>query len=273
MKLYFFKGRGGPSAVFNNHAKEIKYPYGLFPPGSSFSLVPLPKGHINRNFIINYNGRKYRPKAPQMIRQSNIPQVFKNMKARPYGSLYQFELEPVSNNTRVSGPTPKSFNNNWNKRNTNKAASNRVDEILHLAFQKYKASLPLRNENLNNVRNFYNTRWTKHVMNKWFKSNNVLKGPPKPLYRGIVNKSIVNKNGNYTNKSYSSWTTNYNIAKNYALDRGESNKGYILLLKNSNKPRPYVKYINNVRPTFAGNIESEIILGPNTFKVNIIPVT
>jgi hypothetical protein len=263
MKIYFF---GSGTKIFNSNAKEIKYPYQLFPNSARHSLfAALPSGHINRNFIIQHNGKKYRPHAPKRLNK-NIPQKFKNINPRPYGSLYELELEPVSSNTRVSGPIPKSFNNNWNKKNTSNNARKRVNEILYLTFQKYKAGMSeMRNNNLNNLKNAYNIRWRKHVMDKWFKSNNVLKGPPKPLYRGVVYKSFINKNGKYTNKAYSSWTTNLNVAKSYALKNGN---GYVLVLKNKNN-RPYVKY-NTSRPTFARNTESEIILGPGNFKVNNI---
>ena len=267
MKLYFF---GSGTKVFNSNAKEVNYPYKLFFSPKPSLIGPMPSGHINRNFIIKHNGKKYRPLEPKRIKTPNIPEKFMKNGIRGYGAFYELELQPVSNNTRVSGPIPKSFNNNWNKKNTNNAARKRVDEILHLTFQKYKAGMSeMRLSKLNNLLNAYNTKWRKHVMNKWFKSNNARKGPPKPLYRGVTGISHVGKNGKYHNKSYSSWTTNFNIAGGYATNQNV--EGYVLVLKGNQKNRPYVKY-NNSRPTFATNTESEIILGPGNFNVNILRV-
>ena len=99
-------------------------------------------------------------------------------------------------------------------------------------------------------------------MDAWFRSNNAPKGPPKPLYRGVTSIDHV-KNGQMVNRSYSSWTTNLDIARGYASQNGPN--GYVLVLKNNNtKGRPYYKFNNKF------NKESEIVLAPGTFKVNII---
>lgn len=271
MKIYYFSGGSGvrPSRFFNSNGREITYRHKLnLGPRMAFIegvYRTMPHGHIDRNYVIQHNGKKYRPKAPKMIRP--IPDPLAKPGVRGYGHLYEIELEPVSNNTRVSGPIPQSFVNNWARRHNNAAAQQRVNEALYLTFQKYKAgTATLRNNALNNLANAYNSKWRKHVMNTWFASNNAKKGPPGPLFRGVRTASRINKNGTYTNKLYSSWTTNRNVARQYATQNNRN--GYILRLVNSAGNRPYVRY-NNSRPTFARNSEHEVILGPGTFRVKV----